>query len=85
MNVRPPYVPPPTALALRSLAQEQNAAADERFIDRLRTGIGAVTPTLLFTAIGTGFALAIGTGLGAAFMRYILPDNTGRPARRSRR
>ena len=51
---------------------------DERFIDRVVTGLSAVTPTLLFTAAGTGFALAIGAGLGSAFMQWLLPARRGR-------
>jgi hypothetical protein len=64
-------------------AQEQQAQQtqqEDHLIDRLRTGLSAVTPTLLFTAIGTGFALSIGAGLGAAFMRYLLPEKRGRRA-----
>ena len=47
-------------------------AEQQRFVDRLSAGLREVTPALLLVGIATGFAYAVGSGLGMAFVeRYI--------------
>lgn len=46
--------------------------AEQRFIDRVREGIRQVTPSLLIVGVATGFAFAVGSGLGAGFVDRVV-------------
>ena len=48
------------------------------FVDRLREGVRAVTPTLLIVGVATGFAFAAGSVLGTRFAHYIWGDDSRR-------
>ena len=74
-----------TLVAVQAAEEERS----ERFIDQVKAGLKEVTPTLpkiLLVTVATGFALAIGAGLGAAFMnRYLTPSQkTSRGGARGR-
>ena len=48
-------------------------AEQQNLIDRWKEGLRQVTPTLLLVGAASGFAFAVGSGLGSAFVeRYIL-------------
>ena len=59
---------------LRVGQEEPVTPQEQRFIDRVRAGLREVTPTLIFVGAGTGFALAVGSGLGNALMSRLLRD-----------
>ena len=64
----------PTALDVPlPLAPGQEPEAP--FVDRLREGVRAVTPTLLIVGAATGFAFAAGSVLGTRFAHYIWGDS----------
>ena len=63
-------------LAIATIGQappgEMTPAEEQRFVDRLNAGLREITPALLLVGIATGFAYAVGSGLGSAFVeRYI--------------
>ena len=74
--------------ALRSPAGSPLAASEgeqkqEALIDQIRGGLKQITPTLLLVTIATGFAFAIGSGLGhAVTQRYLTPRGNGRARRK---
>lgn len=54
----------------------------ELLLDQIKSGLRQVTPTLLLVTIATGFAFAIGSGLGhAVTQRYITSSRNDRRGR----
>ena len=67
-------LPMPTTTAT---GEEEESEA--RFVDRVREGVRAVTPTLLIVGLATGFIFAVGSALVAGFVsRYVWSDSEGR-------